>query len=414
MKKKVTLNLLDLIMLFNIIVTLSFRDYTQLVIITNVITLFFTTINILRKKNFNESIFGFMYFKLFFIIFCCFSLNWHIADYPYSIILSLLFRLIFALSIIFYIDSREKYNKLIRYSIYASIILCIRILAQVPLENIFSSRIGTYLSHDPKNSYGNTGITYVLGLVAIYLFTNENHIKNKKIRIMLLIIFVTFSLLSGSKKQIILLLIYIICSSLYKSDTPKKMAKNFVVVFFSLFLINFALHNVSFLYETVGVRVDNFVNVITANDNNSEDLSTISRIYFLEDSLNVFTSSPFIGIGIDGYKYVNKYQFSWAENNYLELLADLGIIGFLIYYFPYFIIISSIKNQRKRKDNYALENIMLLLSLLFIDLSMVSYNETFLQFFLAILYANHCLVKKERKMESTENIIKERGLVYEK
>ena len=126
----------------------------------------------------------------------------------------------------------------------------------------------------------------------------------------------------------------------------------------------------------------------------TNDLSTISRLIFLKDATKVFIEHPIIGVGIDSFKYYNSYQFSWAECNYLELLADVGIIGFITYYLPHMCIISMMNVVKRNKNSIDLMMRVLFTVLMFVDLTMVSYNEAHLQFYLVIVYSYYTIHKK--------------------
>ena len=52
------------------------------------------------------------------------------------------------------------------------------------------------------------------------------------------------------------------------------------------------------------------------------------RSFFALEALSVFKENLFIGIGQDGYRYVNSREFTYSHNNYVEILANLGIVGF--------------------------------------------------------------------------------------
>lgn len=55
-------------------------------------------------------------------------------------------------------------------------------------------------------------------------------------------------------------------------------------------------------------------------------------------AVNKWDRSPIWGYGFDSFKYYNRLMtghFYYSHNNYIELLYDLGIIGFAIYYWFY-------------------------------------------------------------------------------
>lgn len=55
--------------------------------------------------------------------------------------------------------------------------------------------------------------------------------------------------------------------------------------------------------------------------------------------LRRWTERPLCGYGFDSFKYYNRAMtgnFYYAHNNYVELLYDLGLTGFVVYYSFYF------------------------------------------------------------------------------
>ena len=108
--------------------------------------------------------------------------------------------------------------------------------------------------------------------------------------------------------------------------------------------------HIQIFYDAIGYRIQSFLSFFGKNNiANTNDLSTLSRFSFLKDAYSTFLKHPFIGVGIDSFKYFNTLQFSWAECNYLEILADLGVLGFTIYYIPHIKIMSRFIKLKKRK-----------------------------------------------------------------
>ena len=81
------------------------------------------------------------------------------------------------------------------------------------------------------------------------------------------------------------------------------------------------------------------------------DGSIRERTYFRKTGIELFKSNPIIGIGINGFRgYLASIKYrhvTYSHCNYIELLATLGIIGFLIYYLMYLVIL---KNSIKKFD----------------------------------------------------------------
>lgn len=51
----------------------------------------------------------------------------------------------------------------------------------------------------------------------------------------------------------------------------------------------------------------------------------------MEQGIRVWMEHPFAGVGWQNYRFYNEAGL-YAHNNYVELLASLGVVGFFLYY----------------------------------------------------------------------------------
>lgn len=404
MKTNKKLNFVDSFMLIFCITLLAFKDYSYLSLIIQAVTFTIVLINYLKENNLKLKIkdFKFFLYKILFIIFCTLSSLWSINSMnSLNMVLSIGFRTLMGLTICLYSYKRENLYKILKYIILSSIILCIRMILVVPISSWGNVRIGVYLSHNSNNSYGLTGITYVLGFASSILLASDSIIANKKIRYSVFLILFFFSLLSGSKKQILFFLITIIIMIFFKSKNLKKLIKNTIGAILIMIIFMYIIFSNQKLYNIIGKRVLSFLSYSVSDISVDTDASTISRNYFLKDAFTTFTCNPIIGVGIDGYKFLNKYAFCWAENNFVELLADTGLIGFFIYYLIYFLIAIDIRKRIKYKQNEDFIITVMFICFLMVDFTMVSYANSTLQFYLAIMY---CLNEQNKINEKAIQI----------
>ena len=62
-----------------------------------------------------------------------------------------------------------------------------------------------------------------------------------------------------------------------------------------------------------------------------EGRETAKRSAMMVDGLEVWWRAPLFGHGIDQYRYVGSFT-TYSHNNYVELLANLGVVGTALYY----------------------------------------------------------------------------------
>lgn len=87
----------------------------------------------------------------------------------------------------------------------------------------------------------------------------------------------------------------------------------------------------------------------------------IQRTIFFEDGMKLFSKSPVIGRGLGGFENgvysVQEfyYETKYAHNHYLQVLSDLGIIGFMLFIsMILFSTIAIINSKRKQRSLFAI------------------------------------------------------------
>jgi len=100
--------------------------------------------------------------------------------------------------------------------------------------------------------------------------------------------------------------------------------------------------------------IANRVQDLFANEN------LVQRTIFFNDGMKLFSKSPVMGRGLGGFEngiYSVQdffYETKYAHNHYIQVLSDLGIIGFILYIsILVFSIVSIIKSRIKSRSLYA-------------------------------------------------------------
>ena len=199
-------------------------------------------------------------------------------------------------------------------------------------------------------------ISLQLPFIWLY-FTRYNNIISKIIALTLLL-YTHYLLISiGSKAAIlsssVIVLVYFIVSYLVfktKSRSHRIYSSIAVIAMILSYLITF--NNKNNISQT-------FNNTI----NYSNDQGNLDRLRYYRETLEGFIESPLIGNGIGNWKILSiKYDAPFmknyivqyhAHNDFLQILAETGIVGFLLYtMFFGQIIFYSIKEFLRRKEFY--------------------------------------------------------------
>lgn len=230
---------------------------------------------------------------------------------------------------------------------------------------------------------GNTvGICAAFGACfALFYFTK----KKKIIYIFMTCINIVILILSSSRKAILCFAIPLVFIYLYqqKKNTQKKILKIISIVIVAM-IGCYLLFNIPILYDTVGNRILSLISGLTGHKT-VMDASAKTRMNLIFWGIEWFKKKIWIGYGIDNYRvvlhmYHSDYPLSfYAHNNYVELLVDVGVIGFSLYYFLYVLCFIKGFLQRKSLSKCQVLFIGVLLTLVINEYGLVSYYDKYVQ-----------------------------------
>ena len=77
------------------------------------------------------------------------------------------------------------------------------------------------------------------------------------------------------------------------------------------------------------------------------------RLGLYEDGLKMFFSSPLAGIGLDNFRLHSRGKFE-AHSSYMEILADTGAVGFMIYFSLFVFLWHKFRRISRNSENPAI------------------------------------------------------------
>ena len=122
------------------------------------------------------------------------------------------------------------------------------------------------------------------------------------------------------------------------------------------------------------------------------DGSTESRALLISRGLSWFREQPWLGYGIDNFRVVlARNHPTWpinfyAHNNFVELLVDVGFVGFSIYYGQYIYLLRLCTNNNVKRTNADLMICSMIIALAIVDYALVSYYDKYIQLLLLTLW----------------------------
>ena len=191
--------------------------------------------------------------------------------------------------------------------------------------------------------------------------------------------------ISGSRKGLIILVGGILCLIVLHTWRKEHSIRSILKIFGWLLVISLGFAFVLNL-PAFGVVKDRLINVFTLLSGDTDvDKSLLSRSNFIKVGISIFKDHPLLGVGIDNARLFN-YRNVYLHNNFVEMLADGGLIGFGIYYSMYiYLFVGYIKNRKTHSKYYSV-CFVLLLFMTAIHYAFVSYKVSGEYYMLLMLF----------------------------
>lgn len=168
--------------------------------------------------------------------------------------------------------------------------------------------------------------------IAVYRFS----LRRRAVYLVLAVILAGFLALTSGRRGLIITVVFLIVFLVIRAKSASRRVGAVVVGIVIVAAIYALITTNPFLYSAIGYRIEAFLTF--ASGDGQGDASVQGRSGLIDFGINLFQQAPILGNGIDSFR--NQFAFrrgSWdtsADNNYVEILSDLGVIGFVAYYLP--------------------------------------------------------------------------------
>lgn len=309
--------------------------------------------------------------------------------------------LIFAISIAFLILSKTKvkyYKSSLKLIKYLGIVYALGVIFQYYFTDYYLNYILSLFSLEDQNKIAKamlnnvySGITnqtahtagYLVSGISVILFYNINRAKKTKVRSFILISLVISALLLTSRRSHLIFMIISFLVVWFFSIAKKRVVKNLMNMVMIIVFITFIFAGLIFGMDG-GIKETAFSGIVediefTINGIiEGEDISS-GRSVLYRRSLELFEDNPIIGIGWAEFRNSHSLGLirtdipSHPHNIYIQLLTELGLIGFILFIIPlvYMYIKTFIELRKvldKTENNHVFKRSTLQLTL---------FNQTF-------------------------------------
>ena len=195
----------------------------------------------------------------------------------------------------------------------------------------------------------------------------------------------------------------------------RNLVLRIIAVLAFLVALFYLIMSVPELYGTIGVRIESMLDHIIEDGG---DFSMSLRQVFISHAQDMFFEKPILGYGINNFivKIGQRVGIAtYAHNNYYEILADLGIVGFATYYGYYFYLaISLLKIWRKSSGSMVRLMLVWVAVIMVCEYGLVSYYQVYIHMTLCCAYLFVCAYgNKEDLSETTPSYFRYKNGVYD-
>jgi O-antigen ligase len=262
-------------------------------------------------------------------------------------------------------------------------------------------------------SLGNAN-TYALALLIGTIFCLYNLLVAERKQLHLLAMTLNLSLiplfgfqiafLTGSRKGILVFCLLLLLAYLYVVRRQTRAFK--LISLFGGILLCGGLWQAVIISPHYR-RVESAV--LFASGTGVGDNSIYTRVAMANEAFIMWTKKPLFGWGADQFRNVSGFG-TYSHNNYLELLANFGIIGFIIFYGIYIYVLihglKFLKSSNTNKKNLGFWILIIGMSFLIMDVASVSYYSKLHWIVLSTVFG---LIAFHEKM-TTESAVTEEEL----
>lgn len=388
-KNRIVYFLFDLSMLSYLIAYFAYYTDTspqQIRIISTLLVFFFGVLLFISKIRIPQN-WDYVVWYLLFLMIGVVSSLWAKNDTNVFSIMPSIVR-IFFIAVFLYcrvekeIDVELFLNGYVIASAYFSCMVISKMMQYFTPQTFYIHRLGLNIGYNPN--------TIALGAVFSFVILLHKMLisKGEKLKQVLytfaLLFFVIVILLTQSKKGLLGLILGILMINYYRKRGIKKIQSIILGILLAIIVFQLIM-SIPALYESVGSRIESALGIF--KNNSYVDGSTGNRLALIKEAINVWLSHPLVGVGLNNFSLYQNVggELYYSHCNYVELLADIGIIGALFYYFlPVNLLIKKADNQNDL--NNMIKTIIVII--LVLDIGMVSYNELRIQ----VLYIVAALV----------------------
>lgn len=283
------------------------------------------------------------------------------------------------------VQSRDDLYHLLTMFVLAAAYGMVMLLIKTPSSAWGSERVGGALGLN-ANDVG-LGMSFAM-LFSLFLARN----RRQPLYYALSAAFIAVALFSGSRKAALLCIAGLVLVMAFSYKGAKGVVVTLVAIAAALG-IYWAAMNVPELYNVLGRRIESLL------IDGGSDRSSLEREWYREYARGMFIDKPLLGYGFNGFltqmQAINYSHQAYSHCNQWELLADLGLVGFCLYYGAFVWMGVSFARSLRFKREDAFFGIVFLALIFVFDYGYVSFISPDTYIYLVLLYCLQKILRRE-------------------
>ena len=363
----------------------------------NLLTVFPLLIMLISGVKTNKGVFkiyakGYFAYILSFMVFCALSRLWaENSRLAIPKINSLIFIFLSMIVIVMLIYPVQDIDFLLKVIMYGGYVVCIYVFARYGLRGVLRSLLSTSRLSDTMLNANIMGMCAAYSVVInIYYIIYESF----KTRDLLMIPAMLLLIASGSRKAIVVVIAGLLGLYALKNSSSRNKLSNILKVIIGIIVLAVLIYLLSKLpiFSTVTNRMNNLIRLLQGKESRSTSSAWI-RLAYNRLGIQLFCKNPILGIGIGNSNiYTSAYygHNHYLHNNYIELLACGGLVGFFIYYSIWiYLLIRFIRYRKRRNKEYDICVVLFVIHIV-MDYGMVTYysKDTYFMLLLFLIEIN--------------------------
>lgn len=340
-----------------------------------------------------------------FIVFAAASVTWAFSpDNAERMALTLLANGVCVIALVYLVlDDPARVRVFLAAMIIAPTFLMIKVASDHGLLVYLDSR------HAGDTNANIVGMTAAFGFGLAYLSFTRRVLLNQWLAGIFLASNLIVVALSASRKAITMIALVVLIFSWINGNLGgfRRILK--VATAVSLGLIGYwIIMNFAPLYQLIGHRMNMMINGFRGAG--EVDSSTAVRLSLIERGVGWFQEQPWAGHGADNFRVLmaNYYPHQsafYAHNNFIELLVNYGVVGFVLFYWLYVVIIGTGLKHRSRLNSVQAMVFSLLVALLLMEYGAIDYYSRVIMAFVGVAWVTICTdtVRDNRNGDSSRN-----------